>query len=191
LEILASWIFHLNLLNEELNLFKKLARFKPEREINVGLTSVPTFYLDRFSQDLTWLAKHGGLPIALGRREDLSEIFKLMSEGKKNIIIKGSEGSGRTAIINELAYKMVTEQVPQVWEDKRLVKLEVSGILGNPQKCEEALVQALKEANHAGNIVLTSSKTMGLSSLEPPRLQITPIICKRHRISQKCLQLTS
>ena len=175
LEVLSSWIFHLDLLKEELDLFKKLSKFKPEKEINVGLTSVPTFYLDHFSLDLTHQAKHGRLPIALGRREDLSEIFKLVSEGKKNIVIKGLEGSGRTALINELAYRMATEQVPQVWEDKRLIKLEISGILGSPQKCENTFVQALKEATHAGNIVLViedlselakTQSTSGLNLLE-------------------------
>ncbi|PIR96425.1 MAG: hypothetical protein COT92_01180 [Candidatus Doudnabacteria bacterium CG10_big_fil_rev_8_21_14_0_10_42_18] len=154
LEILASWIFNLDLLSQEIKIFKKLAKFKPENEINRGLTSVPTYYLDQYSHDLTWDAKHGNLPISLGRAPDLNEIFKLLNEGRKNLLIKGEAGTGRTTVINELAFKMVSEQVPKILQDKRLVRLEVSGILGSGRRAETIFIDALKEAVSSGNIVL-------------------------------------
>jgi ATP-dependent Clp protease ATP-binding subunit ClpC len=154
LEALASWIFHMEILRDEFKLFKKLSRYKPDSEINTGLTSVPTFYLDKVSADLTRAAKYGRLPLALGRAEDLHEIFRLLASGKQNILIKGPLGSGRTTVINELAYKMAAEQVPELLEDKRLVKLEVAAILGSRFKTEEALMNALDEAERAGNITV-------------------------------------
>lgn len=154
LENIAAWIFHLKLLSEDLRLFKKLARFKPDSDINTGLTSVPTVYLDRYGQDLTRLAKYGRLPVALGRAADLKEIFKLATAGTGNIVIKGEVGSGRTTLINELAYRMASEQVPAVYQDKRLVRLDIAGILGSGQKTESLFVQTLKEAAFSGNIIL-------------------------------------
>lgn len=154
LETLSSWIFHLKILSEDFRLFKKLAKFKPDNEINKGLTSVPTIFLNRFSQDLTRLAKYARLPLALGRGSDLTELFKLLGEGRDNIIIKGEAGSGRSTLINELAYKMASEQVPKNLQDKRLVRLEISGILGSGQKTEQVFIQVLKEAVYSGNIVL-------------------------------------
>lgn len=175
LEILASWIFNLKLLAQDLSLFFKLSKYKPDNEVNKGLTAVPTFYLDRFSQDLTFYAKHGALPIALGRGWDLHEIFKLLSAGSRNLLIKGQPGTGRTTLINELAYKMATEQVPKIWQDKRLVALEISGILGKPERAEQVFVQCLQEAAKSDNIVLViedlqalahAEGTIGLSLLE-------------------------
>ena len=175
LEILASWIFNVTLLIDDLSLFKKMSRFKPDDGINRGLTAVPTHYLDHFSRDLTFLAKHGGLPIALGREADLHEIFKLGEQGSGNILIKGAVGTGRTTVINELAYKMATEQVPKYWQDKRLIRLEISAIVGNPEHAENALLQCLHEAVRTSNILLViedihqlaeSRNTQGLSLLD-------------------------
>lgn len=154
LETLAAWIFHLKLLRDDFKLFKKLSKFKPSGEINKGLTSFPTFFLDRFGQDLTLMAKYGRLPLALGRNADLQEIFGLLADERKNLIIKGEAGSGRTTLINELAYKMAIEQVPTALQDKRLVRLEIASILGNSQKSEYIFVNILKEALSAGNIIL-------------------------------------
>jgi ATP-dependent Clp protease ATP-binding subunit ClpC len=163
LETISSWIFNLKLLREDLRMFKKLARLKPEKEINKGLTSVPTFYLDHYSTDFTWLAKHGALPLAWGRAGDLRELFALLSLDKKNLIIKGAEGTGRTTLINELAYRMVTEQAPRILQDKRLVKLEIPAILGNPQKAENTFIHALTEAEKAGNIIIVVEDLHALS----------------------------
>ena len=154
LENIASWIFHLRLLGEDLRLFKKLSKFKPDSDINTGLTSVPTIYLDRYGQDLTRQAKYGRLPVALGRGTDLKEIFKLATAGTGNIVVKGEVGSGRTTLVNELAYKMASEQVPSLYQDKRLVRLDIAGILGSGQKTESLFVQTLKEAVFSGNIIL-------------------------------------
>ncbi len=165
LETLSSWIFNIRLLREEAKLFKKLSKFKPENEINKSLTSVPTFYLDKFSKDLTWEAKHGRLPLALGRGGDLTEIFKLFSAGRKNLIIKGTPGTGRTTLINELAFKMVTEQVPKILQDKRMVRLEISGIMGTAARAESIFISSLKEAVRAGNIVIIIEEIHSLSKI--------------------------
>jgi len=154
LENIASWLFHLKLLSDDLKLFSRLSKFKPDSDINTGLTSVPTIFLDRYGQDLTRLAKYARLPVALGRANDLKEMFKIATAGTGNIVVKGDVGSGRTTLINELAYKMASEQVPVIYQDKRLVKLEISAILGSGQKTESLLVQTLKEAVFSGNIIL-------------------------------------
>ena len=144
IEIISSWVFNLKLLSEDLNLFFKLSKYKPDNEVNKGLTAVPTFYLDRFGQDLTLKAKHGALPVALGRGMDLHEIFKLVSSGNRNLLIKGQEGTGRTTLVNELAYKMATDQVPKMWQDKRLISLEISAIMGSRKKPKKLLSNASK-----------------------------------------------
>lgn len=175
LETVATWIFNVELLRQELSSFRRLSVFRSDNEINKGFTSVPTPYLDKFSRDLTLLAKYGQLPIAQGREQDLEALFGLLSEGKKDIILKGMEGTGRTTIVHELAYRMVTEQVPKSLQDKRLVKLELSAILGSNVPSEQALVHCLQESERSGNIVLVleelhalghSQSSQGLALLE-------------------------
>ncbi len=154
LDTVCSWIFKIKILKKDFKLFKKLARFKPEGGINRGLTSVPTFYFDRFSRDLTAEAKHATLPIASGRLKDLRKIFALSSQTGKNILVLGPQGSGRKTVIYELAYRMASEQVTGVFSDKRLCELEISALLGSREKTEDLMVQSLSEATNAGNIIL-------------------------------------
>lgn len=154
IEIISSWIFNLQLMREEDIVFRKLARYKHDNGVNAGLTSVPTPYLDQFSQDLTIAAKYHRLPIALGRETDLEQILRLFSDGGKDLLIEGEPGTGRTTVVNELAFRMASEQVPQFLQDKRLVKLEIAGIVGSKINPEQVLLNIFKEAEGSGNLVL-------------------------------------
>ncbi len=154
LETVCGWQFNLDIMRNEVRLFRKLAGFKPGPRTNRGLTSLPTPYLDRYSLDLTLAAKYGNLPLALGRDYDLRSIFKLLGSGRRNICIKGGAGTGRHTLINELAYKMVTEQVPKTLADMRLVQLEPAAILGSRQRAEQVLAYCLAEADRSENIIL-------------------------------------
>jgi ATP-dependent Clp protease ATP-binding subunit ClpC len=175
LEIVAAWIFHVELFAEDYKTFRRLSRFHRDSEVNAGLTSVPTPYLDQFSEDLSWAAKYGRLPLSLGREEDVAKLFALMDSGRSRILITGPLGTGRTTLVNQLAYRMVTEEVPKPLQDKRLVKLELAGILGSKLPAEQVLMEALQEAEKSGNIVFViedihqlanASSSRGLSLLE-------------------------
>lgn len=175
LEVVAVWIFNLRLVREEDMLFQHLAKLKPSGGTNKGLTAVPTHYLDQFSQDLTLQAKFHQLPISLGREMDLENIFKIIAQNNTNLLIKGEEGTGRTTLINMLAHHMVMEDVPALLQDKRLVRLETSALMGSKLPAEQVLMQALGEAEGSGNIVLViedidalarATGAQGLSLLE-------------------------
>ncbi len=175
LEVVAVWIFNLRLVKEEDDVFRQMAKLKPSGGTNKSLTAVPTHYLDQFSQDLTIQAKFHQLPISLGREADLEDIFKLIAENNTNLLIKGEEGTGRTTVVNMLAHRMVMEDVPALLQDKRLVKLETSALVGAKLPAEQVLMQALGEAENSGNIVLViedidslarASGAQGLSLLE-------------------------
>ena len=175
LEVVAVWIFNLRLVREEDQVFQHMAKLKPSGGTNKGLTAVPTHYLDQFSQDLTMQAKFHQLPISLGRETDLENIFKVLAENNSNLLVKGEEGTGRTTVINMLAHHMVMEDVPPLLQDKRLVRLETSALVGSKLPAEQVLMQALGEAEASGNIVLViedidslarASGAQGLSLLE-------------------------
>lgn len=152
LEAIAAWVFNLDLLVEDDRIFRKLARHKSDSGLNKGLTAVPTPYLDQFSQDLTIAAKYHRLPLTRGRDTDLDKVIDLFGQGK-NVLIKGPVGTGRKTVVNDLAYRMASEQVPRFLQDKRLIKLELAGILGSKVAPEQALLNIFTEAEHSGNIV--------------------------------------
>lgn len=152
LEAIAAWIFNLDLLAADDKLFRRLARHKNDKGINKGLTAVPTPYLDQFSQDLTIAAKYHRLPRAPGRDVDLEKVLELFGQGK-SVLVKGAVGTGRKTVVNDLAFRMASEQVPTFFQDKRLIRLELAGILGSKVSPEQALLNIFKEAEHSGNIV--------------------------------------
>lgn len=166
LEIACGWIFNLELLREQVKNAFNLSRFRPGPQTNRGLTSIPTPYLNRFSRDLTEAARYRSLPLAFGRNRDLAEIFKLLDSEKKSLLIKGPTGTGRTTVINALAYRMAAEQVPEALSDKRLVELETAAILSNQQKAEQILIKALDEAAYSGNIIIYISNLHELARVQ-------------------------
>jgi ATP-dependent Clp protease ATP-binding subunit ClpA len=152
LEAIAAWVFNVDLLIQDDKIFRRLARHKSDKGLNKGLTAVPTPYLDQFSQDLTIAAKYHRVPRTLGRDEDLDKVLELFGQGK-NVLIKGAVGTGRKTVVHDLAFRMASEQVPKFFQDKRLIKLELAGILGTKVPPEQALLNVFKEAEHSGNIV--------------------------------------
>ncbi len=153
LEVIAAWIFNIDLLVEGDKIFRKLARHKSDKGLNKGLTAVPTPYLDQFSVDLTIAAKYHHLPLTRGRDEDTEKIVDLLANSGKSVLLKGALGTGRSTVLADLAYRMAAEQVPVQLEDKRLIRLELAGILGSKVSPEQALLNIFHEAEHSGNII--------------------------------------
>ncbi len=175
LEVIAGWIFNLDVLLADDQIFRKLARHKSDRGLNKGLTAVPTPYLDQFSVDLTIAAKYHRLPLTRGRDEDTDKIVELLTTSGKSVLVTGAVGTGRSTVLADLAYRMASEQVPTPIQDKRLIRLELAGILGSNINPEQALLNIFREAEHSGNIVFAiddiqqlakASGSEGLSLLE-------------------------
>lgn len=175
LEVIAAWVFNLDLLISEDQIFRKLARHKSDKGLNKGLTAVPTPYLDQFSVDLTIAAKYHRLPLTRGREEDTDKIVELLATSGKSVLVEGSTGTGRSTVLADLAYRMAAEQVPTRLQDRRLIRLELAGILGSRVNPEQALLNIFHEAEHSGNIVFAlddvqqlakATGSEGLSMLE-------------------------
>lgn len=137
--------------------FSKRARFKPKGPINRAYTAVATPYLDTYSQDITQLARSGRLGICMNREKEMKEIFRNFEGVNKSVILVGSPGVGKTTIINGLARRMVTEEVPKVLQDKRLVSLNLSSLIAGasqPGEIEQRIRTIMSEVVRSGNIIL-------------------------------------
>ncbi len=156
IENVVAWITIQDQLRRQWAYFRSRARFKPKSGMNRAMTAIATPLLDRYSNDLTALARAGLLHPCIARDKEIDGIFRLL-EGGNSVLLVGNPGVGKTAIIEGIAQRMVTEDVPAVLQDKRLVSLSIATLVGSDSRgggVEERFNYVLNEVARAGNIVL-------------------------------------
>jgi len=93
-----------------------------------GRSETPT--LDEFGRDLTALAREGRIDPVIGRDNEIEQTIEVLSRrSKNNPVLIGEAGVGKTAIVEGLAQRIVNEEVPQTLTGKRVVQLELSGVV--------------------------------------------------------------
>lgn len=114
--------------------------------------------LDNFSRDLNKLAEQGKLDPVVGREKEILRIAQVLSRRKKNNpIILGEPGSGKTAIVEGLAMKIVAGDCPKNLLDKRIVTLDLTAVVAGTKyrgQFEERLKVILEELSANPNIVV-------------------------------------
>jgi ATP-dependent Clp protease ATP-binding subunit ClpC len=89
-----------------------------------------TPYLDQFGRDLTDLARQGRIDPVIGRDEEIEQTVEVLSRrGKNNPVLIGDAGVGKTAIVEGLAQRIADDDVPDVLAGRRVVALDVSGVV--------------------------------------------------------------
>ncbi|MFH0951119.1 MAG: AAA family ATPase [bacterium] len=137
-------------------LYRKMARFKPSTNMDRAYTALATPLLNSFAYDLTLAAKYGKLDLCVGRDHELGEVFSALESGNYGILLVGGEGVGKTTLVGGLAQAMVTENVPKILRDKRLLEVDVAQLIGgaNPAQAQERLLAIANEVARAKNIIL-------------------------------------
>jgi ATP-dependent Clp protease ATP-binding subunit ClpC len=93
-----------------------------------GRSATPT--LDEFGRDLTALAREGRIDPVIGRDDEIEQTVEVLSRrGKNNPVLIGEAGVGKTAIVEGIAQRIVDDDVPQTLAGKRVVQLEMTGVL--------------------------------------------------------------
>jgi ATP-dependent Clp protease ATP-binding subunit ClpC len=114
--------------------------------------------LDNFSRDLNKLAEQGKLDPVIGREKEILRIAQVLSRRKKNNpIILGEPGSGKTAIVEGLAMKIVEGDCPKNLLDKRIVTLDLTAVVAGTKyrgQFEERLKVILEELSANPNIII-------------------------------------
>ncbi len=121
-----------------------------------NLEATPT--LNQYSRDLTQLAKEGGLDPVIGREEEMQRVIQILSRrSKNNPCLIGEPGVGKTAVVEGLAQNIVSGMVPDSVLNKRVVTLDLSGMVAGSKyrgEFEERIKKILAEVKKAGNILL-------------------------------------
>ena len=119
-------------------------------------TATPT--LDQYSRDLTAYAREGKLDPVVGRSEEIERVIQILSRRtKNNPCLVGEPGVGKTAIVEGLAQKIVAGDVPGTVRDRRVVTLDLSGMVAGSKyrgEFEERIKKVVAEVVSAGNVML-------------------------------------
>ena len=127
-----------------------------EKDNKNSYNNTPT--LNQFGSDLCRLAQEGKLDPVIGRKNEIERIIQILSRRtKNNPCLIGEPGVGKTAVIEGLAEIIVAGNVPENLKGKRVVTLDISGMVAGAKyrgDFEERIKKALKEVRKAGNIII-------------------------------------
>jgi len=149
----ASWLR----IKNNLVIIKRKRKIK-HKTMNRAFTAKPTYFLDAYSEDLTDLARHGLLSGLIGHEEEYQGTINVLNQdARNNALLIGQTGSGRQAIINELARGISQDNVPKNLYDRRLVSLNAGDMLAGlktPGELQERLQKVMDEIVASKNIIL-------------------------------------
>ncbi|HOL89453.1 MAG TPA: ATP-dependent Clp protease ATP-binding subunit [Anaerohalosphaeraceae bacterium] len=114
--------------------------------------------LDSFGRDLTELAAKDELDPVIGRQTEIERLVQILCRRtKNNPVLLGEAGVGKTAIVEGLAQRIVSHEVPEILRDKRLVVLDLAMMVAGTKyrgQFEERIKAVINEVRRAGNVIL-------------------------------------
>ncbi len=117
-----------------------------------------TSMLDQYSRDLVAYARDGKLDPVFNREEEIESVIQIMSRRtKNNPCLVGEPGVGKTAIAEGLAIRIAEKRVPESMADKRILSLDLSGMVAGSKyrgEFEERIKRSVKEAVASGDVIL-------------------------------------
>jgi ATP-dependent Clp protease ATP-binding subunit ClpC len=138
--------------------FENAARRKPAAGGPGGQMKKTTPTLDEFSRDLTAIAAENRLDPVVGREKEIRRVIQILARRtKNNPVLIGEPGVGKTAIVEGLAQSIVDGSAPDVLLGRRVVTLDLAGIIAGTKyrgEFEERLKRIMKEITNTKNIIL-------------------------------------
>jgi ATP-dependent Clp protease ATP-binding subunit ClpC len=145
----------LNLLGAGVESEGNAATGEPKGE---GKAKSKTPALDSFGRDLTELAREGSLDPVIGRANEIERVVQILCRRtKNNPVLLGEAGVGKTAIVEGLAQKIVTNDVPEILADRRIVVLDLAMMVAGTKyrgQFEERIKAVMNEVRRAKNVIL-------------------------------------
>jgi ATP-dependent Clp protease ATP-binding subunit ClpC len=151
-----AWIDINKQLMKRYQTFRSRSFFKPKSGINRAYTAIATPVLNNFSQDMTLMARSGYLPLSVAREKEINETINMIESSFSSVVLVGPAGVGKNNIVEGIANRMMAEDIPELFQDKRLVSVSVPLIISSSGggALEERFLAILHEAAASGNIIL-------------------------------------
>ena len=188
IENVIAWLTINRSIYENYQLYRSRSHLK-KTSINRSYTAIATPILDAFSEDLTEQAKRGRLTLCVGRDRETADIIQTIQSNQSSVILVGPSGVGKTNIVEGLANMMMAEEVPELFQDKRLVSVSIplliSGATGGGV-LEERLLAIINEVAISGNIILfidNIHNIIGISSQGNEGIDLSEVLAAEIRKS--------
>jgi ATP-dependent Clp protease ATP-binding subunit ClpC len=114
--------------------------------------------LDKYSRDLTQLAREDKFDPIVGRDREIERIIQILSRRtKNNPCLVGESGVGKTAVVEGLAQKIIQENIPDLLKNKRVIALDLSSMVSGTKyrgEFEERINKVIQEIKNAGDVIL-------------------------------------
>ncbi len=128
----------------------------PQAKGEAGKTKTPA--LDSFGRDLTELGREGQLDPVIGREREIERVIQVLCRRtKNNPVLLGEAGVGKTAIVEGLAQKIISREIPELLHDKRIVVLDLAMMVAGTKyrgQFEERIKAVMNEVTRAKNVIL-------------------------------------
>jgi len=135
---------------------EEASKVKEGKSNSTSFNSTPT--LNQFGSDLTKDAMEGKLDPVIGRKNEIERVIQILSRRtKNNPCLIGEPGVGKTAVVEGLAEKIVAGDVPETLKNKRVVTVDISGMVAGAKyrgDFEERIKKSLKEVKKVGDVIL-------------------------------------
>lgn len=163
-ENVAAWVRIVAEIRARSHRGRAVAASRPNGGMNRTMTAIATPALDSLSEDYTLRAAHGFFPPFVNREKEMEAVFRIFEGGGRSVLLVGQPGTGKDAFLEGLAERMVSEDVPRVLQDKRLVTLSLPKLVAGatPAEAAERLEQMFYEIAVSGNIILAIPAVEGL-----------------------------
>ncbi len=130
----------------------------PKDISNIRGSFATTTVLNQFGEDMTLRAEEGKYDNIIGREDEIERIIQILSRRtKNNPCLIGEPGVGKTAIVEGLAERIINGEVPENLKSKRIVSMDISGMVAGAKyrgDFEERIKKALNEVKKAGDVIL-------------------------------------
>ena len=140
------------------NIVKSIAKEENTKQGKNGKKDDGNSVLEKYSRDLTVLAKENKIDPVIGREEEINRVIQILSRRtKNNPCLIGEPGVGKTAIVEGLALKIVNGEVPELLKDKKILSLDLTGMVAGTKyrgDFEERIKSIIEEAKNAEDTVL-------------------------------------
>src|SRR5690554_6244162 len=142
--------------SQVLNILKEEGAENHQATAKKGGTSTPV--LDQYGTDLTYLASEGQLDPVIGREKEIERVIQILSRRtKNNPVLIGEAGVGKTAVAEGLAQRIQEGNVPELLKDKKIVTLDMPGMLAGAKyrgEFEERLKNVMSEIKKNKDVIL-------------------------------------
>src|SRR3989339_45165 len=161
--------------------YRKMAGYKPGSNMDKAYTSVATPILNQLGYDLTVAAKWNRLEYCISREKEIENIFQNFESGEHGVILTGPPNVGKNMVVAGIAQRMVSENVPDIFKDKRLVEMDAARLISGatPSQAEGRMMAIIDELAKSKNIVLfidNIENIIGITSGEEQSLDLSEVL---------------